>query len=93
MDGRKLRRKRKVKLKQANERISFQKFLDNISGLQKEKQEMEDLFSRVLILNSESVLEEMAIKQKNNEILEARRRMKAEENNIGNVDATVQIEK
>ena len=44
---------------------------------------MEELFGRVLILNSESVLTEMEIKRKNNEILQARMRAKAEENNAG----------
>jgi hypothetical protein len=83
MDGRKLRRKRKIKLKRGQKRISFQEFIDNINGLQNEKQEMEALFSRVLILNSESVLTEMEIKKKNNEILQARTRTRAEENNEG----------
>ena len=45
---------------------------------------MEDLFGRVLMLNSESVLAEMEIKKKNNEILQAHMRTKAEENNKSN---------
>ena len=83
MDGRKLRRKRKTKLKHGKEKISFQKFIDGISSVLNERKEMEDLFGRVLILNSESVLAEMEIKKKNNEILQAHMRTKAEENNKG----------
>ena len=84
MDGRKSRRKRKTELKQRKGKISFQKFIDGISGVLKERKEMEDLFGRVLMLNSESVLAEMEIKKKNNEILQAHMRTKAEENNKGN---------
>ena len=84
MDGRKSRRKRKTELKQRKEKISFQKFIDGISGVLNERKEMEDLFGRVLMLNSESVLAEMEIKKKNNEILQAHMRAKAEENNKGN---------
>ena len=83
MDGRKSRRKRKTELKQRKEKISFQKFIDGISGVLNERKEMEDLFGRVLMLNSESVLAEMEIKKKNNEILQAHMRTKAEENNKG----------
>ena len=83
MDGRKLRRKRKTKLKQGKGKISFQEFIDGINGVLNRRKEMEDLFGRVLILNSESVLTEMEIKRKNNEILQARMRAKAEENNAG----------
>ena len=83
MDGRKQRRKRKTKLKQGKEKISFQEFIDGINGVLNQRKEMEDLFGRVLILNSESVLTEMEIKRKNNEILQARMRAKAEENNAG----------
>ena len=85
MDGRKLRRKRKTKLKQGKGKISFQEFIDGINGVLNRRKEMEDLFGRVLILNSESVLTEMEIKRKNNEILQARMRAKAEENNAGSV--------
>ena len=53
---------------------------------------MEELFGRVLILNSESVLTEMEIKRKNNEILQARMRAKAEENNAGSVDDKINAE-
>ncbi len=84
MDGRKSRRKRKTELKQRKEKISFQKFIDGISGVLNERKEMEDLFGRVLMLNSESVLAEMEIKKKNNEILQAHMRTKAEENDKGN---------
>ncbi len=84
MDGRKSRRKRKTELKQRKEKISFQNFIDGISGVLNERKEMEDLFGRVLILNSESVLAEMEIKKKNNEILQAHMRTKAEENNKRN---------
>ena len=84
MDGRKSRRKRKTELKQRKGKISFQKFIDGISGVLNERKEMEDLFGRVLMLNSESVLTEMEIKRKNNEILQAHMRTKAEENNKGN---------
>ena len=84
MDGRKQRRKRKTELKQRNRKISFQNFIDGISGVLNERKEMEDLFGRVLMLNSESVLAEMEIKKKNNEILQAHMRTKAEENNKGN---------
>ena len=84
MDGRKSRRKRKTELKQRKEKISFQKFIDGISGVLNERKEMEDLFGRVLMLNSESVLAEMEIKKRNNEILQAHMRTKAEENNKGN---------
>ncbi len=83
MDGRKQRRKRKTKLKQGKEKISFQEFIDGINGILNQRREMEDLFGRVLILNSESVLTEMEIKRKNNEILQAHIRAKAEENNAG----------
>ncbi len=83
MDGRKLRRKRKTKLKRGKGKISFQEFIDGINGVLNRRKEMEDLFGRVLILNSESVLTEMEIKRKNNEILQARMRAKAEENNAG----------
>ena len=86
MDGRKSRRKRKTELKQRKGKISFQNFIDGISGVLKERKEMEDLFGRVLMLNSESVLAEMEIKKKNNEILQAHIRAKAEENNTGSVD-------
>ena len=81
MDGRKLRRKRKTKLKRGKGKISFQEFIDGINGVLNRRKEMEDLFGRVLILNSESVLTEMEIKRKNNEILQAHMRAKAEENN------------
>lgn len=84
MDGRKQRRKRKTELKQRKGKISFQNFIDGISGVLNERKEMEDLFGRVLMLNSESVLAEMEIKKKNNEILQAHMRTKAEENNKGN---------
>ena len=83
MDGRKQRRKRKTELKQRKGKISFQNFIDGISGVLNERKEMEDLFGRVLMLNSESVLAEMEIKKKNNEILQAHMRAKAEENNKG----------
>ena len=83
MDGRKQRRKRKTELKQRKGKISFQNFIDGISGVLNERKEMEDLFGRVLMLNSESVLAEMEIKKKNNEILQAHMRTKAEENNKG----------
>ena len=83
MDGRKQRRKRKTKLKRGRGKISFQEFIDGINGVLNRRKEMEDLFGRVLILNSESVLTEMEIKRKNNEILQARMRAKAEENNAG----------
>jgi hypothetical protein len=83
MDGRKQRRKRKTKLKRGKGKISFQEFIDGINGVLNRRKEMEDLFGRVLILNSESVLTEMEIKRKNNEILQARMRAKAEENNAG----------
>ena len=81
MDGRKSRRKRKTELKQRKGKISFQNFIDGISGVLNERKEMEDLFGRVLMLNSESVLAEMEIKKRNNEILQAHMRAKAEENN------------
>ena len=81
MDGRKQRRKRKTKLKRGKGKISFQEFIDGINGVLNQRKEMEDLFGRVLILNSESVLTEMEIKRKNNEILQARMRAKADENN------------
>ena len=84
MDGRKSRRKRKTELKQRKGKISFQNFIDGISGVLNERKEMEDLFGRVLMLNSESVLAEMEIKKKNNEILQAHMRTKVEENNKGN---------
>ncbi len=84
MDGRKQRRKRKTELKQRKGKISFQNFIDGISGVLNERKEMEDLFGRVLMLNSESVLAEMEIKKKNNEILQAHIRAKAEENNKRN---------
>ena len=84
MDGRKQRRKRKTELKQRKGKISFQNFIDGISGILNERKEMEDLFGRVLMLNSESVLAEMEIKKKNNEILQAHMRTKAEENNKSN---------
>ncbi len=84
MDGRKQRRKRKTELKQRKGKISFQNFIDGISGVLNERKEMEDLFGRVLMLNSESVLAEMEIKKKNNEILQAHMRTKAEENNKRN---------
>ena len=84
MDGRKSRRKRKTELKQRKGKISFQNFIDGISGVLNERKEMEDLFGRVLMLNSESVLAEMEIKKKNNEILQAHMRTKAEENNKRN---------
>ncbi len=84
MDGRKQRRKRKTKLKRGKGKISFQEFIDGINGVLNRRKEMEDLFGRVLILNSESVLTEMEIKRKNNEILQARMRAKAEENDKGN---------
>jgi hypothetical protein len=94
MDGRKSRRKRKTELKQRKEKISFQKFIDGISGVLNERKEMEDLFGRVLMLNSESVLAEMEIKKKNNEILQAHMRTKAEENNKGkNENAPINEEK
>ncbi|MCL4428991.1 MAG: hypothetical protein M1276_08420 [Deltaproteobacteria bacterium] len=84
MDGRKLRGKRKNKLKPAKSRMSFQKFMDGINCVLEERKEIEDLLSRVLILDSESVLAEMEIKRRNNVILEERRKMKAaeEENKI-----------
>jgi hypothetical protein len=78
MDGRKQRRKRKTELKQRKGKISFQNFIDGISGVLNERKEMEDLFGRVLMLNSESVLAEMEIKKKNNEILQAHMLAKAE---------------
>ena len=84
MDGRKQRRKRKTELKQRKGKISFQNFIDGISDVLNERKEMEDLFGRVLMLNSESVLAEMEIKKKNNEILQAHMRTKAEENNKRN---------
>jgi hypothetical protein len=84
MDGRKQRRKRKTELKQRKGKISFQNFIDGISGVLNERKEMEDLFGRVLMLNSESVLAEMEIKKKNNEILQAHMWTKAEENNKRN---------
>ena len=84
MDGRKSRRKRKTELKQRKGKISFQKFIDGISGVLNERKEMEDLFGRVSMLNSESVLAEMEIKKKNNEILQAHMRAKAEENDKRN---------
>ena len=84
MDGRKSRRKRKTELKRRKGKISFQNFIDGISGVLNERKEMEDLFGRVLMLNSESVLAEMEIKKRNNEILQAHMRTKAEENNKGN---------
>ena len=92
MDGRKLRRKRKTKLKQGKSKISFQEFIDGINGVLNQRKEMEELFGRVLILNSESVLTEMEIKRKNNEILQARMRAKAEENNAGSVDDKINAE-
>ena len=78
MDGRKLRWKRKTKLKKGKGKISFQEFIDGINDVLNQRKEMEDLFGRVLILNSESVLTEMEIKRKNNEILQAHMRAKAE---------------
>ena len=81
MDGRKLQKKRKTKLKRGKVKISFQEFIDGINGVLNQRKEIEDLFGRVLILNSESVLTEMEIKRKNNEILQARMWAKADENN------------
>ena len=92
MDGRKPRRKRKTKLKQGKGKISFQEFIDGINGVLNQRKEMEELFGRVLILNSESVLTEMEIKRKNNEILQAHMRAKAEENNAGSVDDKINAE-
>ena len=92
MDGRKLRRKRKTKLKQGKGKISFQEFIDGINGVLNQRKEMEELFGRVLILNSESVLTEMEIKRKNNGILQAHMRVKAEENNAGSVDDKINAE-
>ncbi|MHB1662021.1 MAG: hypothetical protein ACYCSQ_04140 [bacterium] len=77
MDKRKLCGKRKRKLKPGETRKSFQEFIDDIGNVIEERRELEDLFKRVLIFDSEKVIEEMEIKKRNNEILEARRLMKA----------------
>jgi len=74
-------RKRKTKLKKGKRKMSYQEFIDGINGVLKQRKEMEDLFSRVLILNSESVLAEMEIKRKNNEILQAHILAKSKKNN------------
>ncbi len=81
MDGRKSGRKRENKSKPAKRRMSFQEFIDGINVVLEERKEMEELFRRVLFLTPEKVLEEMEIKRKNNEILEAHIRAKAENSN------------
>ena len=84
MDKRKLCGKRRKKLKPGERRKSFQEFIDDIGNVINERKEMEDLFKRVLIFDSEKVMEEMEIRKKNNEILEARRLMKAAANGVNN---------
>ncbi len=75
MDGRKLRKKRKINSRK--KKMGYQEFIDKINSVLKERKEMEELFSRILVLKSESVLEEMEIKRRNNEILQAHIRKKA----------------
>ncbi len=76
MDGRKLRKKRRTKLKDAKKRLSYQEFVDKIYAVQRERQEMEELFKRILVLDPKAVMEEWEIKQRNNAILEERRKMR-----------------
>ncbi len=86
MDKRKLSGRRKKKLKSCEKRKSFQEFIDDITKVMNERKELEDLFKRVLILQSEKVLEEMEIKKKNNEILESHMLMKAKASAVNNAE-------
>ncbi|MHB8232777.1 MAG: hypothetical protein ACYDDB_07745 [bacterium] len=79
MDKRKLCGKRRKKLKPGERRRSFQEFIDDIGNIIEERKELEDLFKRVLIFDSEKVMEEMEIKKKNNELLQAHMLIKAGE--------------
>ena len=81
MDGRKSSGKIENKSKPAKRRMSFQEFIDGINVVLEERKEIEELFRRVLFLTPEKVLEEMEIKRKNNEILEAHMRAKSENSN------------
>lgn len=69
MNRRKLRKKRKTIFKK--KKMSYQEFIDKINFIQKEKREIENFLRRVWVFKSEDVIEYMAIKKKNEEILES----------------------
>jgi hypothetical protein len=78
MEKRKLSGKRNKKLKTGGKRKSFQEFIDGIHKVLNERKEMKELYKRVLILKPEDVLEEMEIRKRNHDLLEAHIRSKAQ---------------
>lgn len=63
------RRKGKEKNQPKRKRKGYQQFIDEIAKTLEKRREVEELFKRVIILDAETVLKELEIKERNMEAL------------------------
>ena len=59
----------KNQLKHKRKRKGYQQFIDEITKTLEKRREIEELFKRVIILDAETVLKELEIKERNMEAL------------------------